>query len=58
MWGDELAATRNAVEVYVGYLRRKLDAAGAGGIVRTVRGHGYLASSRELDAVLEPGRGR
>ncbi len=58
VWGDEQAATRNAVEVYVGYLRRKLDAAGAGGIVRTVRGHGYLASSRELDAVLEPGRGR
>ncbi|MFC4853200.1 response regulator transcription factor [Actinophytocola glycyrrhizae] len=54
VWGDELAATRNAVEVYVGYLRRKLDAAGAGGIVRTVRGHGYLASSTELDAVLEP----
>jgi DNA-binding response OmpR family regulator len=57
VWGDELAATRNAVEVYVGYLRRKLDAAGAGGIVRTVRGHGYVASSSELDAVLEPGRG-
>jgi DNA-binding response OmpR family regulator len=54
VWGDELAATRNAVEVYVGYLRRKLDAAGAGGIVRTVRGHGYLASSSELDAILEP----
>lgn len=54
VWGDELAATRNAVEVYVGYLRRKLDAAGAGGIVRTVRGHGYLVSSSELDAVLEP----
>lgn len=52
VWGDEQAATRNAVEVYVGYLRRKLDAAGAGGIVRTVRGHGYLASSSELDAVL------
>lgn len=58
VWGDEQAATRNAVEVYVGYLRRKLDAAGAGGIVRTVRGHGYVASSKELDAVLEPGRGR
>ncbi|MCP3798648.1 response regulator transcription factor [Allokutzneria sp. A3M-2-11 16] len=43
VWGDEQAATRNAVEVYVGYLRRKLDAAGAGHLVRTVRGHGYLA---------------
>nr|BFF01104.1 response regulator transcription factor [Streptoalloteichus tenebrarius] len=44
VWGDEQAATRNAVEVYVGYLRRKLDAVGAGRLVRTVRGHGYLAS--------------
>ncbi|HEY0639699.1 MAG TPA: response regulator transcription factor [Pseudonocardiaceae bacterium] len=42
VWGDEQAATRNAVEVYVGYLRRKLDAVGAGHLLRTVRGHGYL----------------
>ncbi|HEV2781939.1 MAG TPA: response regulator transcription factor [Actinophytocola sp.] len=55
VWGDEQAATRNAVEVYVGYLRRKLELAGAGGIVRTVRGHGYLASSSEIDAVLDNG---
>jgi DNA-binding response OmpR family regulator len=40
-WGDEQAATRNAVEVYIGYLRRKLSAVGADGLVRTVRGHGY-----------------
>jgi DNA-binding response OmpR family regulator len=41
VWGDEQAATRNVVEVYIGYLRRKLSAAGAGNLVRTVRGHGY-----------------
>ena len=52
VWGDEQAATRNAVEVYVGYLRRKLDAVGAGEVVRTVRGHGYLASTPELDAAV------
>jgi len=40
-WGDEHAASRNAVEVYVGYLRRKLEAVGAGSLLRTVRGHGY-----------------
>jgi DNA-binding response OmpR family regulator len=45
VWGDEQAASRNVVEVYVGYLRRKLDAAGAGDVVRTVRGHGYLVAS-------------
>jgi DNA-binding response OmpR family regulator len=53
VWGDEQAATRNAVEVYVGYLRKKLELAGAGGIVRTVRGHGYLASSSDIDAVID-----
>nr|WP_232328235.1 response regulator transcription factor [Kibdelosporangium sp. MJ126-NF4] len=52
VWGDEQAATRNAVEVYVGYLRRKLEAVGAGSVVRTVRGHGYLASTGEIDAVM------
>lgn len=53
VWGDEQAATRNAVEVYVGYLRKKLELVGAGGIVRTVRGHGYLASSSDIDAVID-----
>ncbi|MDQ0379266.1 response regulator transcription factor [Amycolatopsis thermophila] len=52
VWGDEQAATRNVVEVYVGYVRRKLDAVGAGALVRTVRGHGYLASDAALDEVL------
>lgn len=41
IWGDEQAATRNVVEVYVGYLRRKLAAAGGDDVVRTIRGHGY-----------------
>jgi DNA-binding response OmpR family regulator len=52
VWGDEQAATRNAVEVYVGYLRRKLEAVGAGEVVRTVRGHGYIASTPDLDSAL------
>lgn len=45
VWGDADAASRNVVEVYVGYLRRKLDAVGAGQVLRTVRGFGYLVSS-------------
>lgn len=57
VWGDEQAATRNAVEVYVGYLRRKLEAAGAGDVLRTVRGHGYLVTTPELDAALGEQRG-
>ncbi|MBK1785680.1 response regulator transcription factor [Prauserella cavernicola] len=52
VWGDEQAATRNVVEVYVGYVRRKLDAVGAGAFVRTVRGHGYVASDPEVDQVI------
>ncbi|MET9261528.1 response regulator transcription factor [Amycolatopsis sp. NPDC004079] len=51
VWGEEQAVTRNLVEVYVGYVRRKLDAVGAGSILRTVRGHGYLASDDQLDEV-------
>jgi DNA-binding response OmpR family regulator len=46
-WGDEQAASRNAVEVYVGYLRRKLDAVGAGGVLQTVRGHGYAIGGQD-----------
>jgi DNA-binding response OmpR family regulator len=45
VWGDEQAATRNVVEVYVGYVRRKLDAVGAGHVLRTVRGYGYLVGT-------------
>ncbi|WP_167974118.1 response regulator transcription factor [Lentzea indica] len=52
VWGDEQAATRNAVEVYVGYLRRKLEAVGGGEVVRTIRGHGYIASTPDLDSAL------
>ena len=45
VWGDTQAASRNVVEVYVGYLRRKLEAVGAGHVLRTVRGFGYLVGS-------------
>ena len=45
VWGDG-AAARNVVEVYVGYLRRKLAGVGAGGLVTTVRGHGYRLDPR------------
>ena len=41
VWGDGEAVSRNVVEVYVGYVRRKLAAAGAGDLVHTERGRGY-----------------
>lgn len=41
VWGDGEPVSLNVVEVYVGYVRRKLAAAGAGELVHTERGRGY-----------------
>src|ERR687889_469847 len=41
VWDEELGLTTNVVDVYVGYLRRKVDAAGEEKLIRTVRGAGY-----------------
>jgi DNA-binding response OmpR family regulator len=42
VWGDSFAASRDQVKLYVGYLRRKLEAAGAdAAVIETVRGFGY-----------------
>ncbi|NYH80118.1 DNA-binding response OmpR family regulator [Actinopolyspora biskrensis] len=41
VWGADQDVTSDVVEVYIGYLRRKLDAVGAGELVRTVEGRGY-----------------
>jgi DNA-binding response OmpR family regulator len=35
----------NIVDVYVGYLRRKIDAVGEPRLVQTVRGAGYSLSA-------------
>ena len=42
VWGYDFGPASNALRVYVGYLRRKLDAAGARPLIRTVRGVGYV----------------
>ena len=41
VWGYDFGPASNALRVYVGYLRRKLEAAGAGDLIHTVRGVGY-----------------
>jgi DNA-binding response OmpR family regulator len=41
VWDEELGLTPNVVDVYVGYLRRKVDAPGEQNLIRTVRGAGY-----------------
>ena len=42
VWGVGETRDANVVEVYVGYLRRKVDAPFGRSTVRTVRGQGYL----------------
>lgn len=41
VWGYDFGPTSNALRVYVGYLRRKLEDAGARALIHTVRGVGY-----------------
>jgi DNA-binding response OmpR family regulator len=41
VWEEEFGLTTNLVDVYVGYLRRKVDAPGEEKLIRTVRGAGY-----------------
>jgi two-component system response regulator MprA len=42
VWGYDFGAASNALRVYVGYLRRKLQAVGAPDLLHTVRGVGYV----------------
>jgi two-component system OmpR family response regulator len=43
VWGPTFAGDPNIVEVYVGYLRKKVDAPFATHTILTVRGAGYRA---------------
>jgi two-component system, OmpR family, response regulator MprA len=42
VWGYDFPTSGNALEVYVGYLRRKTEAAGEIRLIHTVRGVGYV----------------
>jgi two-component system response regulator MprA len=42
VWGYDFGPASNALRVYVGYLRRKLQDAGAQPLLHTVRGVGYV----------------
>jgi two-component system, OmpR family, response regulator MprA len=42
VWGYDFGPASNALRVYVGYLRRKLEGAGARPLIHTVRGVGYV----------------
>jgi two-component system response regulator MprA len=42
VWGADLSGTSNALDVYIGYLRRKTEAGGAPRLIQTVRGLGFM----------------
>jgi two-component system, OmpR family, response regulator MprA len=46
VWGYDFGEASNSLEVYVGYLRRKLEAGGEPRLLQTVRGLGYVLRER------------
>ena len=50
VWGYEFPTSGNALEVYIGYLRRKTEAEGEPRLIHTVRGVGYVLKEDPNDA--------
>ena len=46
VWKDDQATTSNVIEVYVRYLRQKLEEGGERRLIHTIRGQGYCLSER------------
>ncbi len=44
VWGYDFAPDSNLVDVYIAYLRRKVDKGHGRPLIHTVRGHGYMIS--------------
>jgi DNA-binding response OmpR family regulator len=47
VWGLDFDSETNVIDVYVGYLRRKIDAPGDPRLVHTMRGAGYVLKAPE-----------
>ena len=47
VWGDDFEEPSNVINVYINYLRNKLERFGKPRIIHTVRGIGYMFSDRE-----------
>jgi two-component system response regulator MprA len=45
VWGHDISATSNSLDVYVGYLRRKTEEACEPRLIHTVRGVGFMLSA-------------
>lgn len=50
IWNYDFVAESNVVDVYIGYVRRKLDRGAAQPLIHTVRGVGYRLSAEAEDA--------
>jgi len=46
VWGYDFGLSSNALDVYIGYLRRKTEAGGRPRLIHTVRGVGYVLRER------------
>ena len=42
VWGYDFDGDDNVLEVYIGYLRKKTEAAGEPRLIQTIRGVGYV----------------
>jgi len=47
VWGLDFDAESNLIDVYIGYLRRKIDGPGVARLLHTVRGSGYVMKLEE-----------
>ena len=51
VWGYDFGGEDNVLEVYVGYLRKKTEAAGEPRLIQTVRGVGYTLRNERVTTV-------
>jgi two-component system response regulator MprA len=47
VWGYDFEGNDNVLEIYIGYLRKKLEASGKPRVIHTVRGVGYVIREDE-----------
>jgi DNA-binding response OmpR family regulator len=52
LYDDETSKTSNVVDVYIGYLRRKLNSGRLKDLIHTRRGFGYLIDAPHLEVAL------
>ena len=49
VWGYDFGGDDNVLEVYVGYLRKKMEAGGHPHLIQTVRGIGYVLRAERVE---------